>query len=107
MATAKKAPPKKADAPAPAGNTLGMASGYDSAAAAKREQEYQTSSDVRTLHDAHQIKKDPERMGRVKKHVMGLLTAVRTPGIPKTPKVNQMAGNAGDAAGPDSELPQP
>lgn len=62
------------------------------------EDDYQAESDVRTLHAAHQIRQNPTRHMRAKAKVKSMMKAMgRTP---------QMAANAGDAAGPDSELPQ-
>ena len=68
----------------------------------KREQDYQASSDVRTLHQAHKIKQDAPRHARAKAKMKQHMAALK----------NLMSGgpkpdteNAADAAGPDSELP--
>lgn len=73
----------------------------------KREQEWQARSDVRTLHQAYQIKNDPARFGRarakMKQHLESLKALMgggkANPGGDKE--------NAKDAAGPDSELGMP
>lgn len=72
----------------------------------KRENDYRAREDVRTLHTAHVIKKDPARHGRAKakmKEHMASLKAMMSGGdAPKGDKEN-----AADRAGPDSELGMP
>ena len=70
----------------------------------KRQHDYQASDDVRTLHQAHKIKKDPPRharaMAKMKTHMASLKSLMSGSTAPKGDKEN-----AADRAGPDSEMP--
>ena len=63
--------------------------------------DYKIDRDVRSLHEAHQIRNDGQRHANAKARIKDMMAAVG-----RSPKVNQMAGNAGDADAVDSELPQ-
>lgn len=72
----------------------------------KRQNDYRAREDVRTLHQAHAIKKDPARHGRakakMKEHMASLKALMSGGAAPKGDKEN-----AADRAGPDSELGMP
>ena len=83
-----------------------MNSSKPSAEDTTRAQQYQAKSDLRTLHEAHQVKSDPARHGRAmavaKQHLASLKSMVGGKAAPKGDKEN-----AADRAGPDSELSLP
>lgn len=89
----------------PAGNTAVTGAYKQSPDEIKREQDYRASNDVRALHEAHKIKKDPARharaMSKMKAHMASLKSLMSgSTAVPKGDKET-----AADRSGPDSEMP--